>query len=386
MVEVNEKCAVVLKKDGSYMKIKNNGKMYAGYEAEVPEVKGSSFLRPIRTAVAAASFLIVIGMGYGVYSYNSPYSYVSVDINPGIDITANIFDRIIRIEAVNEDGEILIRETDIRNKSLDSGLEQIMQAAVESGYLKPSSPNTVMITVSSGDSQRAALLEEKIQLVAMGKLEKESIEGDLLVEQVTVEKHEEAKEMGITSGRLNLMEKLSEAEPGINAEELKDATVKDIINKIQETKKAGGEEDRTGRKDTDGNNSFKSEKTGASSSNSDKRAQNRTSQGGRRWQNISSKKAGQNDRTDSVSGQRSDKREKADNSTASGRTGTVVNKAGDSRREGEQGNYTRSDDQTDNKRQTTSGDKIKQRKNNDKDNKKDKAEERGKQSKREGRR
>ena len=105
VLEVEGKHAVVLNKEGEFIRIKNDGTFRVGYEIDVPiQTAGVSILT--RIGQIAAVVVIMLGLSSGAYCYSTPYSYVSLDINPSIEIQANIFDRIINVEGLNDEAKI----------------------------------------------------------------------------------------------------------------------------------------------------------------------------------------------------------------------------------------------------------------------------------------
>ncbi len=62
--------------------------------------------------------------------------YVSVDINPSIEITLNDDDEVINISAINNDGELLIdRDINFKGLSLDRTIEIIIAEAIKRGFI-----------------------------------------------------------------------------------------------------------------------------------------------------------------------------------------------------------------------------------------------------------
>ena len=56
----------------------------------------------------AACLLLTLCLGGG-YLYFVPTAYISVDINPSLELRVNRFDRVVDVEAYNEDGQALAR-------------------------------------------------------------------------------------------------------------------------------------------------------------------------------------------------------------------------------------------------------------------------------------
>lgn len=84
VMSVKGRYAVLLTRDGDFVKIKNKN-YSAGDKISVSQSTG-------RVLAAAASFLVICG---GIGSYFTPAGYVSVDINPSLLMTVNIYDRVI---------------------------------------------------------------------------------------------------------------------------------------------------------------------------------------------------------------------------------------------------------------------------------------------------
>lgn len=237
IVDIVAKDAVALNKNGQFIKIKNNGKMMIGSEIDVPVVTVFSIKSFTRVASAAAAFFVVMGLGYGVYSYNSPYSYIDMDINPSVEITANRYNRIIGTDALNSDGEKLISNENFKNKSVKEGIQSLLLKAIEKGYISENPDNAVMLTVSSKDEQKAAEVENSIQKTAEDQLEAVDKTANVVVEKVSLQRHTDALNLNISPGKLLLIEKLQEEDSTIKLEDYKDAPVRQILKKMHEYSK-----------------------------------------------------------------------------------------------------------------------------------------------------
>jgi hypothetical protein len=237
IVDIQAKNAVALNKNGQFIKLKSNRNMKIGTEIDIPERAGLNIYSFTRMASAAAMFFVVMGLGYGVYSYNSPFSYIDMDINPSVEITANRYNRIIDIEALNDDGNKLINKESFKNKSLKEGLEGLLQNAIEEGYIKDNLDNAVMLTVSSKNEVKAAEVENSIKITAEEGLKKVDKVANLVVEKVSIQRHEDARRIDISPGKLLLIERLQEVDSAIKLEDYKNAPVRDILKKINDYNK-----------------------------------------------------------------------------------------------------------------------------------------------------
>lgn len=250
VADIKGRYAVVLAGDGSFIKVRNRGSYAVGCEINYEKPAGVNVRMLARVSSLAAGALLVLGIGCGAYSYTMPYSFVDVDINPSIELTTNIYDRIIKTEALNEDGRKLLQAGSLKNSELEEGVAAILNNAVQQGYLKEGAAgNTVLVTVVSKNDTKSDQLKKGLQAAAASKLEKEGVETKLVVEKASSQERDNARKAGLTPGKLNLIEKAVKAEPGLKPEDLKNAPLKNIMDKIKESKQNSGQEKRQGKQE-----------------------------------------------------------------------------------------------------------------------------------------
>lgn len=249
VVDRKGKHAVVLTGDGSFIKIGNQAHYRPGHEIEFekPYRSGGRILAKISSI--AAAFLFTLGLSYGVYSYTTPYSYVDFDINPSVELTANIYDIIIKTETFNEDGEKLLQNSNLNNRKLDEGIARLVGSAIEQGYLKTETGNTVLLTVSSKDEVKKEALEKNVENAAIKALNESKVESAVISRQASSQQHDTARDMGISSGKLGLMEKAVKAKPDLDMEALKEKPVKDIMKIIGDSRKGKKQDKNTHRQE-----------------------------------------------------------------------------------------------------------------------------------------
>lgn len=96
-----------------------------------------------RWAFAVAACMLVVCLGIGFTSWwNRPAAYISMDMNPSIELAVNARDVVVATNAINEDGETLLASASLVGKKCDVALEELMQSeafaeyAVEGSYLE----------------------------------------------------------------------------------------------------------------------------------------------------------------------------------------------------------------------------------------------------------
>ncbi len=248
VIEIRGNVATLLSDNGCIINVKN--KNYEIGQEVINSMKNKS---KMITAIAAAACFVVV-LTAGVAAYNVPTSYVSFDVNPSIEYEVNMFGKVVSVNGVNDDGSELIAEIELdklKNKSIDDALSLTVDKVTEAGYLNEEGSGIVIAT-SAKNMKKAGELAEKLEEVANDACEKNNRERVAQAEAVGKERVEEARELGVTPGKLNIVQKLrdSSEDPGnFNIDEWLDKSVKDIMaqtnkNKGQQSKqeKNAGEE------------------------------------------------------------------------------------------------------------------------------------------------
>ncbi|MBP0723704.1 hypothetical protein J5Y03_00725 [Bacillus sp. RG28] len=186
-------------------------------------------------AVAATTFLAISGgaLGYKVYEYkNTPVSYVSLDINPSVEISVNASGDPVDVESYNQDGTTILKGIDVKGKSLKKAVSELVLSAVNNQFIEADGSTVVSVTTETDDKTVAKELGKDAE---MGVNEALKISG----KTVTIEKNNialsnriEAKKLGISPGKLNLIHKLQELDPAISVDDYRYAKVKDIMAAI----------------------------------------------------------------------------------------------------------------------------------------------------------
>jgi hypothetical protein len=264
VVDIKDEYAAVLSDDGSIVKVKN--KRYSKGQVIEMKTKKVHFTKKLALGVASAAVLI-LGSSVGAWAYTTPYFYVSLDVNPSIEYTLNRFDRVIDIKAVNDDGQVILDKIDIKdlnNQSIEDAITDTVKQISQDGYFDGDLTNAVtgsaiqigddtkpvvkidggiVITVANGNTEISDELVKEIRESVEDFVDENVKSEDVEVEVSSVgyERVQKARELGVTPGKLNLVEKLqaSAADPdSIVLEDWLKKPVKDIMKAIKENRKA----------------------------------------------------------------------------------------------------------------------------------------------------
>lgn len=105
----------------------------------------------------------IIGVMVGIIGYSwvqTPVSYVSIDINPSIEIRLNRFDRVVSAEAYNEEGEEVLKTLSLKWKKCTDAMDAIVGSEAMSDYL---ADEIEMVFTTAAESERSLELQSEIE-------------------------------------------------------------------------------------------------------------------------------------------------------------------------------------------------------------------------------
>ncbi len=152
IIEVGQAFSIALS-EGIYYKIKNKRAMTVGMnvlfteEDRVTKVSTQVSRAPaFRYASLAASFVLVLMMGLMYYNNNlAVFAVVTMDINPSVEVSLNKNNKVIRVEALNEDGAYLL-DVEVDGWIIDDAIALLLAEAKKDGFVEDDQDAFVVIT------------------------------------------------------------------------------------------------------------------------------------------------------------------------------------------------------------------------------------------------
>lgn len=236
VVEIEGNEMIVVDKEGHFKKLKYVEGYRIGQEIDLRIIPMAKY-KPIVQRMAAVAAIFIIVLGFGLYSYYSPYSYISMDINPSVEIVLNRYERVLDVQPLNDDGKIIVNQQyKFMHKQVDEVISQLIDNAHQKNYLKNGIDNEIFITVSAPKAKVAQKIGQYVQEYAAAEVTQNHIEANIAVESVTIQKHIQASKEHISAGKLLLLEQLQQVLPTATIDDIKGKSVKDIIQNIKEEK------------------------------------------------------------------------------------------------------------------------------------------------------
>ncbi|RTR32319.1 anti-sigma factor domain-containing protein [Robertmurraya yapensis] len=209
IMDMNERFLTLLTPDGEFLKINRQKYDYEiGQEIpipiqEKPKATYFSFFNSLKgkslAAVAIASILALIT--FIPFNQNEVYAYMSIDVNPSIELGVNEDLKVIELIPYNESGKKLIEELENwKKKDLKSLTEEIMASLKGNGYLN-TEKEIVIGTVHTGEAKEK--VESKLDEAIKEIEENISDENAKVTSYEATEKERElALQKGLTAGKL----------------------------------------------------------------------------------------------------------------------------------------------------------------------------------------
>lgn len=197
-----------------------------------------------RLAIATCCLLVIliIGGGSGVYGYyQTPVSYLSLDINPSVELGINTFGRIVKVQGYNNDGNKILNGINVKGSNVTTAVDTLITSAVKNGYIAKDGSTVIFLTSETDDKNIATNLETEAETGVNEALTSSGEKAEVLKDNVALARRVEARNLGITPGKLNLIQKLQKVDKEATVGQYKEATVKDIMKSIQNNTDKGAE-------------------------------------------------------------------------------------------------------------------------------------------------
>ena len=165
VMETHPAYAVVLDEEGRFLKAANlhyqvGDTVQTIVELRQAKPRSPALWKPLSGLAAAAACLCLVFFGYYQPNYTA-YGTLRIQINPDVEMTVSRTDRVLDLEGLNADGEDLIEGYDYRGKDRETAAGELVERAIDMGYL--SDGDTISVTVRSDDADWQAREEAQIQ-------------------------------------------------------------------------------------------------------------------------------------------------------------------------------------------------------------------------------
>lgn len=166
---------------------------------------------------AAVCFALVLFAGTGLYF--TPTARINIDINPSLELGINRLDKVISVNALNDDGKQLAETLDIKFTGYDEALRKILDNESVEAMLYEDEVMTVTVIETKSDQSERIL--SNVKTCANGY-------NNVYCNSASSEEAAEAHSLGLSCGKYRAFLELSALDPDITPEEIQGMTMREI--------------------------------------------------------------------------------------------------------------------------------------------------------------
>ena len=176
--------------------------------------------------LAAASVLCLFLCAAGVcYLFFTPVTYISVDINPSLELSLNCFDRVVSVDGYNDDGKALAESLSLRYMNYMNALNRILESDTIKTLLSENNDLSLTVAGESETQSQKVLRDVEASVSASSNIHCHS--GDMGEVQ-------EAHSCGMSFGKYQAFQILQELDPSVTADEITGLTMHEIWERIRQ--------------------------------------------------------------------------------------------------------------------------------------------------------
>lgn len=237
-------------------------------------------------AVAACLFLFLTAGGFRLYA--KPVSYISIDVNPSIELGINRFGRVVSADAYNTDGQDILEHVKLKNMSYSQAIDKLLQSEDYAVYLTEGSHLVFTVISERSDAIMQELNEEK----RSGAYQVSTYSSDMTC-------REEAHQHEMSFGKYRACQELAQYDETVTIEDCHGMTMGEICDNIKSCKRYHHGRWRNGNSE---NNSSGDSNSGNGNSGDSGSGNGNSGNGGSGNDNSGNGNSGNNNSGDSSSG------------------------------------------------------------------------------------
>ncbi|MDA8235274.1 MAG: anti-sigma factor domain-containing protein [Clostridia bacterium] len=229
VTKVKEKYCIVVTKEGEFKRVPLPSQpVRVGQEITFRE--GGILNNWTKYSLLVASFLLVmVGVNFLYQPEIAPAAYVSLDINPSIELAVDKEQKVIDVKTFNQDGQQLVDSAKVINLDLYEAIEKLIASAIANKYMQPTGKNIILTAVFPAGSEKLKVDEDKIQKVITNNLNQGRLPGEIVIYQVDDNIRKKADALKLTMGKTVILEYAKNSGSQVTAAEIKAASITSLV-------------------------------------------------------------------------------------------------------------------------------------------------------------
>lgn len=160
-------------------------------------------------------------------------TYVNLSLNPNVELILDTADRVVSANAINEDGELLVIESNFEGERIQNVIYKLIQLSAKSGLFDVNNlNNAVYLSVINERAEYANNLLKKLKDVCNNYFKTNGIYALAVSGQLPDEVIALATEYDLPPGHLRLILKAIEFNPDLTITELVEMSISEVVKYI----------------------------------------------------------------------------------------------------------------------------------------------------------
>ena len=209
IMALENKTAVVLTPGGEFVKVRKLPGYEVGAEVTYQVRRNAAKLRRWLQGGVGAAVLLAFFFGFWLMQPPSVVAYVSMDVNPSVEIGLDEEMNVRKLRAVNPDAEAIIAEVKYKGKDLETVMQALAAKLVEAHLLTTQGSEIVIasVPVKSIAAEWESQVTEKMRAVLSEAAKPQndseaSVDIEVTTISVPAEIRKVANEQGVSSGKM----------------------------------------------------------------------------------------------------------------------------------------------------------------------------------------
>ena len=184
-------------------------------------------LSGIAAAVVILAGADIFGHAYAVS--NTVASTVALDVNPSVEIRVNAKEKVLSVDALNEDGRIIIGDMDFKGSDIDLAVNALIGSMLKNGYLNELT-NSILVSVDNNDPEKSEALRQRIADEISVILGTDTFTGAVLSQTMSHDAavDEIASANDISTGKAQLIHQITQQNTWYTAEDLAAMSINEL--------------------------------------------------------------------------------------------------------------------------------------------------------------
>ncbi|MDD4169272.1 MAG: anti-sigma factor domain-containing protein [Desulfotomaculaceae bacterium] len=218
IVKITGNSCILLTSEGEYKKAPLPAGCRLGQIIELNDKNRFLYLRWL--AVAASILTIVLGGQLWMGQMQPAAAYLTIDINPSVELAVAADQRVISARGLNSEGVSILQEVKVEQLHLHEAVELIVAQAINDQFLVGNGENIILVTLTTDLNKEPVADVDVIYESVKNQLELNRVDTKVIIEPVASSIRQEAEKNGISTGRYILLQNTNKKGMDISANEI----------------------------------------------------------------------------------------------------------------------------------------------------------------------